>query len=340
MSRYAESYKRSNLKGPGDARPTALQIVKDEGLENKLSDKVYLITGVSSGIGIETLRAIHATGAHAYGTVRNVAKGQKVVDEILASNPNGGKIDLIEIDNTDLSSVRKGAADFLQKSGGKLNVLINNAGIMAVPEGKTKDGFEMQFGTNHLAHFLLFQLVKDALLSTATAEFPSRVISVSSTGHRVSPVLFDDINFEKQPYNHWLAYGQSKTANAWFANALNRKYSGQNLIAFANQPGLINTGLGWALSEEELKMFGSEVWQKYQKTPEQGAATQIWLALAEESKSAGGKWISDCQVQQKHGVDPSIPQEIDDGYADWIFDEASQERLWKESFGMVGLKEE
>src|SRR4051812_21377591 len=177
MSRYASAHDRANLNGPGDARPTALQIVRDEGLISKLQDKVFLVTGVSSGIGIETLRALHATGAHVYGTVRSLSKGQAVVDEILASNPNGGKIDLIEIELASFASIRKGAADFLAKSGGKLNVLINNAGIMAVPEGRTEDGFEMQFGTNHLGHFLLFQLVKDALLATATPESPSRVVS-------------------------------------------------------------------------------------------------------------------------------------------------------------------
>lgn len=142
MSRYAESHRSSNLAGPGDARPTALQIIRDENLVGKLSDKVFLVTGVSSGIGIETLRALYVTGAHVYGTVRNAEKGQKVVDEITAKEPQGGKITLIQMELDSIESIKEGAKSFFEKSGGKLNVLINNAGIMAVPFSKTKDGFE------------------------------------------------------------------------------------------------------------------------------------------------------------------------------------------------------
>ena len=142
MSRYAEAHK--NPKGPGDARPTALQIIEDEGLTRKLTEKVFVITGVSSGIGIETLRALYATGGHVFGTVRNVPKGQKVVDEITSST-KGGKITLIEMSMDDLSSVKKGAEEILSKTK-TINVLVNNAGIMAVPYSKTKDGFESQFG--------------------------------------------------------------------------------------------------------------------------------------------------------------------------------------------------
>jgi NAD(P)-dependent dehydrogenase (short-subunit alcohol dehydrogenase family) len=143
MSRYTEAHKPANLRGPGDARPTALQIINDEGLGGKLSDKVFLITGVSSGIGIETLKALHTTGAHVYGTVRNMPKGQKVVEQILSEkHEGGGKIDLIEMELDSLASVRAGAQDFLQKSGGKLNVMVCNAAIMASPFGKNKDGFE------------------------------------------------------------------------------------------------------------------------------------------------------------------------------------------------------
>ena len=150
MSRYAETFIRSKLAGAGDARPTALQIIQDENLVNKLTDKIFLITGVSSGIGIETMRALHATGAHVFGTVRSLEKGQPIADEILKSNPSGGKITLIHMELDSLSSVRAGAADFLAKSGGKLNALVNNAGIMAVPFKLSIDGIEMQFATNHV----------------------------------------------------------------------------------------------------------------------------------------------------------------------------------------------
>lgn len=145
MSRYAEAHKVANLGGAGDARPTALQVIEDEGLIGNLSDKVFLITGVSSGLGIETLRALHTTGAHVYGTVRNLPKGQAVVDQILSEkHTGGGKISLIEMSLDSLASVRSGAADFLKKSNGQLNVLIGNAGIMACPYGLTADGFDIQ----------------------------------------------------------------------------------------------------------------------------------------------------------------------------------------------------
>jgi hypothetical protein len=133
MSRYTAAHNIANLRGPGDARPTALQVIEDEELLGKLSDKVFLVTGVSSGIGIDTLRAFHATGAHVYGTVRNLPKGQKVVNQILSENHReGGKIDLIEMELDNLESVRRGAQDFLQKSAGKLNVFVGNAGIEGI----------------------------------------------------------------------------------------------------------------------------------------------------------------------------------------------------------------
>lgn len=335
-SRYAEAH--VNLNGPGDARPTALQIIKDENLINALPDKVALITGVSGGIGVETLRALHATGAHVFGTVRDLAKGQKVVDEILASNPSGGKIDLIELELASLDSVRKAAKEFLEKSGGKLNLLILNAGIMAVPEGKTKDGFELQFGTNYVAHFLLFQLVKQALLDSASADFPSRVVSVSSLAQRYATVRLDDYNWEKEPYDKWQAYGQSKTANIWLANAINRKYADKNLYSVALHPGLIMSGLGWALNEEEVKRFTTPDVQKLIKSAEQGAATSVLAAVGKEWRTVGGVWASDCAVQEEFKGDATSL--TDQGYTTWAFDPEGEERLWKESFGLVGLKEE
>jgi len=149
------------------------------------------------GIGNETLKALHATGAHVFSTVRDVEKGQAAVDSILAEKiKTGGKITLIKMELDSLASVRAGAQDFLQQSK-ILNVLINNAGVMATPEGRTKDSFETQFGTNHLSHFLLFELLKPTLLASATPEFPSRVVSVSSIGHRSGSVQLHDYNFDE-----------------------------------------------------------------------------------------------------------------------------------------------
>lgn len=340
MAQYAHSHLRSKLAGPGDARPTALQIIADENLTNKLTDKSYVVTGVSNGIGVETLRALHSTGAHIYGTARDVSKGQKVVDEILASNPNGGKITLIHMVLDDLSSVRKGASEILTKSNNRLNGLITNAGIMAVPEGRTADGFESQFGVDHLAHFLLFQLLRQALLDAATSDFPSRVVSVSSTGHKFSSVQFSDINFENEKYDEWKAYGQAKTANIWFANALERRYASKNLHSTSLHPGGILTGLGWNVSPEVFKTFDTPAMRRYFKNAEQGAATQVYAAVSAEWKGKGGRYLSDCVEQKPFGTAGIEDPMVDDGYAAWAYDEEGEERLWKESLKMVGLEGE
>ncbi|GME56967.1 Short-chain dehydrogenase/reductase SDR [Neofusicoccum parvum] len=228
MSRYASANASPN--GPGDARPTALQIIRDEGLEGKLGDKVFVVTGGSSGIGIETVRALHVTGATVITTVRNVSKGQAVVDDILAADPNNkAAIQLVKLELDSLASVREGAKEILSKSKGQVNVLVNNAGVMATPFGLTKDGFETQFATCHLGHFLLFELLKPALLSSATPSFPSRVVNVSSIGHRVAEVRFDDFNFgEGKAYDPWLSYGQAKTANIYLANEIERQCTFRN----------------------------------------------------------------------------------------------------------------
>ncbi|KAH6873974.1 short-chain dehydrogenase [Coprinopsis sp. MPI-PUGE-AT-0042] len=345
MSRYAEAHKLANLRGAGDARPTALQIIEDEGLVGKLSDKVFLVTGVSSGLGVETLRALHATGAHVYGTVRNIAKGQKVVDEILAEKrEGGGKIDLVQLELDSFESIRKGAEDFLSKSGGKLNVIVANAGVMHTPYGKTKDGFETQFGTCHLGHFLLFHLLKDALLASATPEFPSRYVGVTSVGHTFGQVNFDDYNFDKTEYNGWAAYGQAKTANIWMANSIERLYGSLNLHATSVHPGSIAEGssLGQHLSEDQLKMFQDPEAIRTLKSRAQGAATQVWAAVGKEWAKKGGRYLSNCT--EPIGYDEKAKQEgmtfmANDGYKPWAYDEAGEERLWKESFGMVGLAE-
>ena len=216
---------------------TCQQVIEREVLTGKLTDTVILITGASSGIGVETARALYHTGAHLYLPVRDMAKGEKVKAEIESDGQQAkGKIELLQLDLDSLDSVRQCAAAFLAKSK-QLNVLICNAGVMAVPEGKTKDGLDVQFGTNHVAHFLLFQLLKGALLSSSTPSFNSRVVIVSSGGHRISPVVFDDLNMDKQPYNPWVAYGQSKTANAYMALELERRYGSRGLHSTSLHPG-------------------------------------------------------------------------------------------------------
>ncbi|KAJ2991161.1 hypothetical protein NUW58_g2621 [Xylaria curta] len=185
---YAEQHK--DLKGPGDKRPTAFQILEDNNLIQAWSEKVVLITGASSGIGIETLRAIYATNARVFVMVRDAAKMRPIVAEIVNATPGNGNIEVIEMDLDSLDSVRNAAQQFLQKSS-QLNVLINNAGIMACPRTITVDGFERQFAVNYLAHFTLTTLLLPTLLSSSSPAFNSRVVWVSSSGHRHANCTLD-----------------------------------------------------------------------------------------------------------------------------------------------------
>lgn len=200
----------TNPKGPGDARPTALQVIKDEHLEDgSLSEKVILITGCSSGLGVETARALKATGATLFLTARNTEKAKAALGDILDDD---GRVHLLKLDLESFASVRACVEEFLTRSN-TLNVLITNAGVRLVPEGRTQDGFEVHLGTNHLSHFLLFSLLKPTLLRSSTPAFQSRVVAVSSTAHRTAPLDFDDLNFERRKYDGVAAYGQSKLAN-------------------------------------------------------------------------------------------------------------------------------
>lgn len=299
----------------------------------KLSDKIVLITGCSAGIGVETARAMKATGAHVFATARDLVKGQKALADILEP----GKLDLLLVDLNSLASVRNFTAEFLEKSGGKLNILINNAGVMATPEGRTVDGFEMQFGTNHLAHFLLFQLVKPALLASSTPEFNSRVVNLSSTGHRYTEIHFDNLTLEGE-YNPQAAYGQSKVANIYMANEIERRYSRLGLHAFSVHPGGIWEGSGLQkhvphLVEQWSKMPGVAEHTKSQK---QGAATTVWAAVAKVWEGKGGKYLEDCQISPpcKEGY-----TFLDMGFEKWAYDQKQAERLWKVSNELVGFEE-
>lgn len=326
-TRYAESHK--NPKGAGDARPTALQIVKDNGLEGKLKGKVALVTGASSGIGIPTALALKATGMRVFAAVRNLEKAK----EALGDNLEPGSLELIHLDNNSLDSVRKCAKEFLERSD-KLNIMVNNAGIMATPEGRTVDGHESQFGTNHLAHFLLFQLLKDTLLKSATPEFGSRVVNVSSTGHRYSEVQFDNLKLEGI-YDPGKAYGQSKISNIYMANEIERRYGKKNLHAFSLHPGGIWTGLQIHTPPEQMEAYKkNEQVALYMKSPEQGAATQIWAALDKGWEGKGGFYLEDCQVSKPVEKGYTL---LSPGYESYVYDEEKAGRLWKVSCDIVGV---
>ncbi|KFA71782.1 hypothetical protein S40288_07440 [Stachybotrys chartarum IBT 40288] len=328
-SQYAQVHKFP--AGPGDARPTGSQIVENEGLEGKWQDKVILITGCSSGLGVETARVMGRTGATLYLTARDLEKAKAALGELAQSDC----VHLLQLNLDSLASVRACAAEFASK-GSKLNVLIENAGVMMTPEGRTADGFETQFGANHLGHFLLFQLLKPNLLASATPEFNSRVIILSSIAHRSAEVDFENLD-SKGDYNPWMAYGQSKTANVWTANQIERLYGDQGLHAFSVQPGPTGTGLYKHLSEADMAASASDATLgKIFKTVEQGAATSVWGATAAALEGQGGKYLEDCQISKKW---ESEAGQWAPGHASWAYHADKEAKLWDKSLELVGYKE-
>ncbi|MCJ1454955.1 hypothetical protein MMC28_005308 [Mycoblastus sanguinarius] len=332
-NRYASVHQ--NTKGPGDARPTALQIIQNEKLENTLKDKTVLITGCSSGIGIETARAFAAVGSRLFITARDMKKGQTACSEFLKP----GHVDLLELDTSSLASVRACADELLRRSQ-KLHILVNNAGIMAGPEVHTEDGFEAQFATNYLGHFLLFQLLRPTLLASSTPSFNSRVVNVSSSGHAASGVLFDNYNFKDGSYSPFAAYGQSKTAEIYMTNEIERLYCSKGLHGNSVHPGGISTGLQIHFPQEVKDSWETNKSVKNaMKSTAQGAASTMYAAVSRDLEGKGGMYIEDCGPGE-----PKKPAKgdewVDAGYVPHAFDKEKEERLWKDSMQMVGLKGE
>ncbi|KAG9499322.1 hypothetical protein J7337_010142 [Fusarium musae] len=331
MSRYTAVH--ADTKGPGDARPTALQIIKDEGLEEKRQGQIFTITGVSSGIGIETVRAIAATGATLYLTARDLDKAMTALDGIF----DPSRMELFQMDQGSLASVRAAAAGILEKTS-KVHCLIANAGIMAIPDLRfTEDGHELQFGTNHLSHFLFFQLLKPALLAAASPDLPSRVVVLSSSAHNIGGINdSDNYAFEHGGYEPKVAYAQSKTANIYMANEIERRYGAQHLHATSVHPGIITTGLTRHMPPDAFK--GMEHIYPMMKSVEQGAATTVWAAVGEAWKHDGGKYLVDCDIAKASVAgDDKI---VGPGYAPHAYDVEQAERLWKDSNKLVGLEDE
>ncbi|KAH8589533.1 hypothetical protein B0O99DRAFT_599820 [Bisporella sp. PMI_857] len=334
MSRYTEAH--LNTAGPGDARPTAFQIIKDEGVEGQLVGKVIVITGTSSGIGIETARALSLTGAKLFLTARDLNKAKTALDGILEP----GRVELVEMDNNSLVSVRSAAKDILQRSNNQVHILVNNAGIMALPKLEyTADGFEKQFGVNHLAHFLLFELLKPALLASASPEFSSRVVNLSSSAHHVASINESgNYNFEKTNYNDWVSYGQAKTANIYMANQIERQYGPRGLHATSVHPGMIGTGLMQHIDPALL-----EAWKQDKsaymamKSPEQGAATTVWAAIGKEWEKKGGEYLADCGTTTRGNDNHEIGGV---GFAGHAYNPENEARLWKDSLKLVGLADD
>jgi len=288
-----------------------------------LTGKVAVVTGGYSGIGLETTRALAAAGAKVYVPVRNFDKAA----ETLATIKRGEVIPL-SMDLGDFASIRRFVAEMLEDET-QIDLLINNAGIMACPEARLEGGWESQFGVNHLGHFLLTKGLLPALLA---ADAP-RVVCLSSIAHRRGGVNFDDINFEKTAYEKWTAYAQAKTANALFALGLDMKYAEQGLRAFSVHPGGIMTPLQRHLDNEEMIALGwldesgnlSELAASLFKSTTQGCTTTLWAATSEQLDGKGGLYCEDCDVADL--ADENTPRYF--GVAQWAVDPALAKELWE-----------
>jgi NAD(P)-dependent dehydrogenase (short-subunit alcohol dehydrogenase family) len=302
-----------------------------------LRGKRILVTGVSAGLGVETARSLAAHGANVIGTARDSAKAEAATAQIRKDAANGGSFDFVELDLASLASVRN-CADQLLRKGEPLDVIIANAGVMATPFGHTVDGFETQFGTNHLGHFVLVNRIAKLLRAGG------RLVNVASSGHRFSNVNLDDPNFERTPYDPFLAYGRSKTANILFAVAFDQRYRGRDIRAAAVHPGVIRTELGrhmdpamvkamMAQSEKQLAAEGKSSFPW--KTIPQGAATSIWAAVVVPAEEVGGKYCENCHVGQVVPDDVAISP-TSEGVRAYALDPNAAEAFWKKSEEMVG----
>jgi NAD(P)-dependent dehydrogenase (short-subunit alcohol dehydrogenase family) len=287
-----------------------------------LAGKRAIVTGASSGIGQETARVLAGAGAEVTLAVRDIAAGEKAAAEIASGN---GKVRVARLDLADRASVSEFAADW----EGPLHVLVNNAGIMATPERRTPEGWELQFATNHLGHFALTTGLQEALAAAGGA----RVVVVSSVGHVNGEVLFDDVNFERHPYNAWVAYSQSKTANVLFAVEAARRWARDSIAVNALNPGRIaSTGLishvdPAAVPPQSFDAAGSTGVSV--KDIPQGAATSVLLAASPLVEGVTGKYFEDCQE-----AEPFVPG-IRRGVAAYALDPAKAARLWQLSLDLL-----
>lgn len=289
-----------------------------------LTGKAAIVTGGYSGIGLETVRALARNGARVLVPVRSPEKARETLDGI------AGKVETAPLDLADLASVRAFAQSVLQGFQ-RLDLLINNAGIMACPEARVGPGWESQFGVNHLGHFALTQALLPLLQNTPGA----RVVSLSSTGHKLSAIRWEDPHFRAAPYDKWQAYGQAKTANALFANGLSRRLKPSGGMAFAVHPGGIFTPLQRHLPKEEMVALGwldasgepSELAKQGFKTPEQGASTTLWAATSSRLEGKPGVYCEDCDIAAP--ADPTSPYARYRGVNAHASDDAAAERLWE-----------
>ncbi len=295
-----------------------------------LSGKQAFVTGGAGGLGAETARALVSKGASVTLGVRDLSAAEEVVQSIRESTGRDA-VDLAEFDLSVPDSVRASAKTWLEGHG-ELNLLINNAGIMACPLARTAEGWELQFAGNHLGHFLLTCHLMPALKAGA----PARIVNLSSAGHRAGNVDFDDLHYENREYDKWNAYGQSKTANILFTRELDRRLRGEGIRAFAVHPGVIMTKLARHLSPEDIQELMARAGEEGGpvmtfKPVEAGAATTIYAATAPELEGQGGRYLEDCGLAEE-AQDESAPC----GYAAYAFDDAAAARLWDVSESHLG----
>jgi NAD(P)-dependent dehydrogenase (short-subunit alcohol dehydrogenase family) len=306
----------------------------DEVLDGvNLSGKRVLVTGVSAGLGVETARALLAHGAEVVGAARDLAKAKRARAGVNAVGGNGDKFELVELDLASLDSVRV-CANALIDDGKPFDLVIANAGVMASPFGKTADGFETQFGTNHLGHFVLVNRIASLMKPG------SRLVNLSSAGHRYSDVDLDDPNFERTPYDPWVAYGRSKTANILFAVEFDRRHRAEGIRATALHPGGIETELSRHIGEDEIKKLVDRINAQTRaagepdfkfKTIPQSAATTVWAGVVAAADDVGGRYCEDCHVAE---VEPDAAKRA--GVKPYALNPETAKALWSKSEEMVG----
>jgi len=312
------------------AKTFGAESTADEVLEGvNLSGKRVLVTGTSAGLGVETARSLVAHGATVVGTARDLSKAQRALKE--AFPPGSAPIDLVEADLASLKSVRRAADDLLSR-GQPFDAIIANAGVMACPQGKTQDGFETQFGTNHLGHFVFVNKLVPMLKSGG------RIVTLSSAGHQMSDVDIEDPNFERTPYQPFTAYGRSKTANILYAVALDSRLKGRGVRATSIHPGGIQTELGRHMTPELVEQMMARISKMEStqgrafrfKTVPQGSATSVWSGFVAPADAVGAHYCEDCHVCEVND-DPNSRV----GVRSYALNLAHANDLWKKSEEMV-----
>jgi NAD(P)-dependent dehydrogenase (short-subunit alcohol dehydrogenase family) len=303
-----------------------------------LKGKRILVTGVSAGIGVETARSLAAHGAQVVGAARDLTKAEAATAQVRKdAAAGGGGFELIALDLADLKSVRACADELLAK-GGRFDVIIANAGVMATPFGHTTDGFETQFGTNHLGHFVLVNRIASLMGSG------SRLINLASSGHRFANVDLEDPNFEHTPYEPFVAYGRSKTANILFAVAFDQRHRERGIRAAAVHPGGIQTELARHMDPSHMEAMIKQINEQavaegkgpFQfKTIPQGAATSVWAGVVAPADEIAGRYCENCHASDVVADNVTLGM-LNEGVRAYALDQKNAEALWKKSEEMVG----